>query len=212
MKHLNNNILCVVDTETTGLIAGHHDIIEVCVLPLNSMLEPDPNIIPFHADLRPKRPENIDLAALKIQPRHYVIDMDDVAQNKDKIIDATLKGLDAYDAAELFVDWVQRLNLRDYKRIMPLAHNWVFDRAFLIDWLGLQTFENSFDPRYRDVMSMSLYDNDVADWRGEEHPYPKNNLQYICSQLKVKRERIHTALDDCVHTAQAYKKMVSRRL
>ena len=92
---------------------------------------------------------------------------------------------------------------------MPIAHNWVFDREFIIDWLDIKGFEMYFDPRYRDTMAVSLFENDKAEMRGEmHHPYPKNNLQYLCSQLKVEREKSHTALDDCVATAEVYRKLI----
>jgi DNA polymerase III epsilon subunit-like protein len=41
-----------------------------------------------------------------------------------------------------------------------------------------------------------------------EIPFPKVNLQYLCSQLKVERDRSHEAMQDCVATAEVYRKML----
>jgi DNA polymerase III epsilon subunit-like protein len=207
--HLNDNILCVVDVETTGPTPRYHDIIEICVLPLNRFLKPDKKIVPFMMDLVPMRKENIDYEALRITRGHMDHPIKDkICWKKDRLIDLTLKGCEPSRAADLFVEWVDRLKLATFKRIMVVAHNWPFDREFIIDWLGYPTFEVIFDPRFRDTMAMSLYDNDIADYHVTNFPYPKNNLSYLCSQLGVDRPRIHTAVDDCVATAECYRKMI----
>jgi len=206
---LNNNLLAVVDVETTGPIAGVNDLIEICVMPLGADLTPEKGTLPFQMELMPMRRENIDFEAMRIQRKWMErVDSDKIILSKDAILDATLKGCEPSRAADLFVEWWENLGLIPFKRIMPIAHNWVFDRSFLIDWLGYKTFDYCFDPRYRDTMGMSLYDNDIADWRSEYHPYPKNNLAYLASQLKVDRRFSHTALDDCRVTAEVYRKMV----
>lgn len=209
MKHLNGNILAVVDVETTGTKPRHNDIIEICILPLSHSLEPDKGVLPFNLTLQPARPENIDLEALRVQRK----DMDDVVKqaiprNTSKITDSALKGCDPDKACDLLFEWFERLHLKPNKRIMPIAHNWCFDREFIIDWLGLEGFEYIFDPRYRDLMGISLFENDVADWRAESFPYQKNTLRYLCSTLKISVPDAHTALDDCVATAKAYKSMI----
>jgi DNA polymerase III epsilon subunit-like protein len=213
MRHLNDNILCVIDVETTGPKPRHHDIIEICILPLDMRLRPDEKILPFVMNLIPMRKDNIDFEALRIQ-RKYMdkTTKDKICWIKNRLVQTTLKGCEPSRAADLFVEWWDRLKLNTFKRIMPIAHNWCFDREFIIDWLGYETFEMCFDPRYRDTMTMSLYDNDIAAWHGEDFPYPKNNLAYLCSELGVPRTQAHTAMDDCVATAECYRKMVKNAM
>lgn len=212
--HLNGNILAVVDVETTGTKPRFHDIIEICVLPLDNALNIRNDIIPFHVDMKPKNPENIDFEAVALQKKHNnpeTQQFDNVCLNKERIVDVTLRGLDPYTAADRFHDWFQRLKLPGNKKIMPIAHNWVFDREFIIDWLGETDFYAKFDPRYRDTMVMSLYENDKTDYHwGYNHPFAKNNLQYLCTTLGIERIRAHTALDDCVVTAKVFKRIVQQ--
>jgi DNA polymerase III epsilon subunit-like protein len=213
VEHLNGNILCVVDVETTGPTPRYHDIIEVCVMPLDKFLKPSNGVMPFNMNLVPMRKDNIDFEALRIQRKYMDPETKDkICWKKDRIVDLTLKGCEPSRAADLFVEWWDKLKLPPFKRIMPIAHNWVFDREFIIDWLGYTTFDMCFDPRYRDTMAMSLYDNDIAGWHGVDFPFPKNNLAYLCSQLKIKRHASHTALDDCVATAEVYSAMVKNAL
>lgn len=207
MKHLNSNILAVVDCETSGCDPEQHDLLEVCILPLDKFMMP---VLTNHLNLtlRPLQPENIDFEALRCQPNQDMFYAEHVCKSKERIVDVTLKGLDPYIGAEILVDWFEKLNLAPRKRIMPIAQNWCFDRSFLIKWLGPLTFDYIFSPCYRDTLSTSLFMNDFADYRGEVYPFSKNNLQYLCSTLNVERDRRHTALDDCVATAEVYRRMV----
>ena len=62
LVHLNGDLLCAVDCETTGLNCKEHDIIQVCVLPLDSQIQPlkeinGKQLLPFcpdHNSLPPK--------------------------------------------------------------------------------------------------------------------------------------------------------------
>lgn len=197
MKHLNGNVLCAVDTETTGTDPKKHEIIQVAVVLLDNQLNICKKLLPFSMDLKPLKPETIDTEAIEV--------------SRSTLTSIMLNGADPNMAADLFVDWFNKLGLVNNKKICPLAHNWPFDREFLIQWLGPKTFEMIFHPWYRDTMAMALYDNDAADWKGEEFPYPKCNLGYLCSQLKIDRYNSHNALDDAVATATVYKRMIKER-
>jgi DNA polymerase III epsilon subunit-like protein len=197
MVHLNGGLLCAIDCETTGLLAGYHDLVSIAVLPLDEKLDIHKDVTPFCMMLQPKRPDNADPQALKI--------------NKLSLADLILNGVEPYKAADLFEEWFEKLNLGYNKQIMPLAQNWPFDRSFIQDWLGIKTYEFCISRFYRDTMVVASYENDCADFRCEEHPYPKVNLQYLCSQLKVVNHNPHDALSDCVATAEVYKRLITTR-
>lgn len=212
MKHLNGNILAVVDVETTGVIPRHHDIIEIAVLPLNSALDPHPEILPFHITMQPARPDNIDPDALFINKSTTSDDINridrPVVRSRSRLLELMRKGIEPDVASELFVEWYHNLGLRPYKRICPIGHNYAFDREFIIDWLGIKSYELCFDPRYRDTMGISCFENDKADFFGRPFPYQKNSLDYLCNALKIENPMAHQALSDCLATAEVYKAMV----
>lgn len=56
MQHLNGNLLCCIDTETTGLISGTHDIWQIAVLPLDENIQPLKGVFPFYMDIKIKDP------------------------------------------------------------------------------------------------------------------------------------------------------------
>lgn len=196
MITLNGNVLCAIDVETTGLTPGFHEITQVCFLPLDNDLKPRRDVGPFDLNLRIEYEERIDWEALKISKINFL---------KHQQI-----AIDKYDAADLFESWVEKLKLPLYKRISPLAHNWPFDRAFILDWLQPTAFGSHIDGRFRDTMSLAAAINDIYDIKNEPAPFPKINLPYMASLLKIPHENAHTALADCVVTAEVYKQLLNK--
>jgi DNA polymerase III epsilon subunit-like protein len=195
MIHLNGDILCSIDCETTGLVAGFHDLIQICILPLDAAIRPVTTIPPFYTLLQMKRPDNVDPKAMKV--------------NGLKTGDIQLNGLDPWRAADLLEEWIAKLDLDRGKKISPLAQNWAFDKGFITDWLGGPTFDSLISYKGRDTMTTSLYLNDRADHHVEPVPFAKNGLKYLCSTLKVENTRSHDALQDCISTAEVYRRMLT---
>jgi hypothetical protein len=198
MVHMNNNILCAVNIRTGGPRAGYDDLMQIGICVLNSYAQPSQLVLPFYTDLQPKRPENFESKAGN-------------DFTKDEFCNVALGGLDPYVAADRFDEWFTKLGLASNKRICPLAYDWPNTKEFLIDWLGKESVEQYFDLRYRDILSMALYANDKANMKGDSPPYPKVNLQYLCSTLKIPRSRPHDTLQNCVYISQIYEKMICAR-
>jgi DNA polymerase III epsilon subunit-like protein len=193
MVHMNGNMLCAIDCETTGNVPGEHDIFQVCVLPLTAAIEPWKEFPPFDMVMKLKRPENID-------PKIYK------GSAKERICKAQISGIDPWRAADLFDEWVGRLKLPFGKQIIPLAHNWPRDREFYLDWLGRETFNQLFSSLYRDTMTAAAFMNDKADMHTEfPVPFSKYDLNWVCKVFNVRREMKHDALCDAIATAEVYK-------
>ena len=208
MIHLNGNLLAAIDVETTDTVPGFHDVWQVCVLILDDDIKPDKRVTPFYVDMRPKRPENIDQQALSVCRMDFALKMQ--------------RALDPWDAADLFDEWFEKLKMHtptrppllpERKKLVPVAQNWPFDRSFMTEWLGPTSFEAFFHPWYRDTLPVAQYLNDkyAKDPMcvlAAKVPFPKSNLAYLCSQLKVKNAKAHDALQDCIATAEVYRQMV----
>lgn len=208
MKHLNNNPLAIITYRTTGTNEKEFDLLEVCCLLLNKKLEPDYDIMPFLTTLKPKK--------FTIEKHKELIseipDVEESVKNficKDynHILDSCVNGIDPDIAAELFLDWFEDLNLRENKTLMPICVNWAYGKPFLINWLSYPTFNYIFHPYYRDMMCVSLHENDKAGWLDNQTPYPKNHFQFLCSQRRVPREG-NRAADNALSLAELYKKML----
>lgn len=194
LQNINGDLLCAIDCETTGTRPGFHDIIQLAIIPLDFDLKPDPARLPFLIEMQPRYPQNVESEAMRI--------------NKLKLVDIMNKGIDSYRAQDLFLEWFEKQKLSFRKRLTPLGCNYPFDRGFLIDWLGPETYDLCFTPTFRDVQVVANYLNDRDGWKGEPFRLPKVSLGYLCSYLKIERMFKHDATDDARVTAEVYKRLV----
>jgi len=118
---LNHNLLCALDLETTGLVAGYHEIVQICVLPLNSDLDPVDEMSPFYMKMKPMHPERIEPMAMKVNG----LDINDLMTCPEP-----------HQVIEIFEEWFQSLELPQNKRLAYLTQNAPFDIAFMKLWLG----------------------------------------------------------------------------
>ncbi len=197
MAHLNGNLLCALDVETTGFDLDMHGIIEIAIVPLNAQIEPHEHFPLFHMRMKPDEGEEIDQDAIRV--------------NGVDLAQIILEGHQRDSVADYLMNWFDALHLPGYKKIIPLACNWPFDRSMIERWLGKASFEHIFHPHYRDIQPVANYLNDCADARAEAVDFPKVSLQYLCNLLKVPQLKAHTAISDCIATAQIYKKLLSFR-
>lgn len=186
--------MAVVDCETTGLQPYYNDVIQVCVLPINSDFEMLENVLPFYGEMKAKRPENFNPKESTLSRAEFVRIMTD--------------GVDPDRMADLFQEWFEQLPLPHNKSLAPLAHNWAFDLQFMTDWLGYHAMQRYFHGHYRDLMVAGIYENDKAAFNIHPYPYPKHGLSYYCSQLGVQNAKAHDSLHDCIATARCYKRVV----
>lgn len=196
MKHLNGNLICAVDTETTGVDPDVSGIVEIAVIPIDHMLNVHPSIPLFNMTMKPEDGEVIDERALQVTKK----DLGKIIMNantRDRV-------------GDLLLSWFEGLKLAPGKKVIPLAHNWPFDREMIIKWIGRSSFDYIFSPLYRDTMAIASYLNDCADARNEDVPYSKVNLKWLTKQYNIEHIDAHTALSDALATANLYKEMVKR--
>ena len=125
MVHWNGNMLCVIDTETTGLESGWHEIWQLAILPLDSDIKPRKDVIPFFIEMKPQHPERISEGALRL--------------NREAMLKACERGHDPEKAKDMLRTWYEKLGLPitrgGYpKRVMPLGQNYAFDMGFMKHW------------------------------------------------------------------------------
>jgi len=202
MQHWNGSQMCVVDVETTGLEAGWHEIFQIAVLPLDSNLFPREDVQPFYVNMKPDHPERWEKAARTV--------------TSTDITEIMRTGFDPLVARDLFIDWVDKLGLPctpsgARKYIIPLGHNYLgFDQGFVKSWLGFEEYNNIFHGHARDTMTFSLLINDGMAYHAEKVPYAKVSLGALCSRLDLKNRKAHDALQDCIATAECYRRMLKR--
>jgi DNA polymerase III epsilon subunit-like protein len=203
MIHHNGNQTCAIDTETTGLDAHYHEIIQICILPLDSNFKPRKDINPFYIEIKPEHPERADPKAMTV--------------NKLSFTKIAQRGFTKDTAIDLLEGWINKLKLPytkygTRKKVRPLGHNYCFDRDFIIRWMGIKLYNEWFDYHYADSMITANFLNDKASMHAEKTPYPHINLSYLANILDIPHQGTHDALVDCVTTAEVYRKLIKQGL
>lgn len=199
LAHLNGNLLCGIDVETTGLDFEKHDIYEIAIIPVGDDFRRSQTRHYLDLKIKPSRPENID--------------WDGVARvkNVSRVKDALASGLESHTAMDIVEHWFNMQNLGT-KRIAPIGHNYGFDGRFIRAWIGSLNYEAKIaDYEIRDTMAIARFMNDMCDFRAEPgFTYPKCDLKYLANILKVDKDygRAHTALADAAITIDVYRRQM----
>jgi hypothetical protein len=190
MQHLNSHILCAVDVQCTGPNPLVNEIIDICILPLDSNIKPNKAIIPFYTCLKPEG--SID-------------DVDKKFVNREKFTTACLRGIEKMRAADMLLEWFDtKLRIPKGKQIQPIAYNWPRVLSFMYGWMGFHQTNIIFHEWYRDVIPYSLHANDSADFSHEQLPYPKSKQSFLESRLKIDNSVRGEVLSDCIAIAEMW--------
>jgi len=192
MLTFNHNVVAALDLETTGLIDGYHEIVQIACVPLTPNLDPM-QVSPFYMNIRPDHPERADPDAMRVNR----LDME-----------MLLGCPDQFQVADCFDTWWESLELPMYKRLIPLTQNAPFDIPFMKHWLGVRGYEKYFTRRGRDTMFAALALNDQAAWKNRPIPFDKVGLRELCTKLGVQLDNHHDALADCLATAKVYRELL----
>lgn len=197
MKHLNGSMLCAIDTETTGLEAGYHEIVQLAIIPMDAQLLPRKDIMPLNIIIRPEYPERWT---------HKVM-------HEDRKAEILSNGLDSEKAKDVLEDWFIRLAIPPKKtgtpnNITALGQNYAFDQAMLKAWLGIENYSRYIHYHFRDTMVAALFLNDLAAYKCEPAPYPMVGLKDLASTLLIKNDYPHNAYYDALTTAQVYRRLM----
>jgi len=189
IQSMNGNILTAVDVETSGVWAGYNEIIQIAAVPLNHHFEPHPDMRPFYLNIKPDYFDRIEKEAVA----------------KHRINPEDLKECPSQDrSVELFYEWFKGLKLPFGKRLVPLAHNFAFERGFLTYWQGVEGMQDVWQSHPRDTMTLAATINDLYVWHGRKQPFKYLNLVSLCKMFDIELDNAHDALADCLATAKLY--------
>jgi DNA polymerase III alpha subunit (gram-positive type) len=195
LVNLKGNLLCAVDVETTGRMAGYHEVIQIGVQPLTSEITPMKDVMPFYINIAPDHPEREEKSATRV----HGLNIADLVENAPS----------QWKAADLFDEWFQKLKLPFGKQLVPLAHNYPFERGFLTHWLGMETFNQIWHFHPRDTMLFAVSINDACAYHGKRPPYDYVGLGSMCAKYGITIDNAHDALCDARAEAELYKRMLS---
>lgn len=173
----------VIDLETTGLVAGTHEIIQIGAVLFDNDLEPMDTFMSYVKPLKPKLfskeaqdVNGLTLDFLEIQPVPAI-------------------------ARTAFTCWLE--DASEGTPLVPLGHNYHFDQAFLTMLLGPDKYNKLLSYRYEDTCMVIRYLTRVG-----KLPAMSSGLQAGLDYFGIKRTEPHDAVSDCLATLELYKKLI----
>jgi DNA polymerase-3 subunit epsilon len=193
MAFTNGNLIVAIDLETTGLEPGYHEIIQIAVVPLDANYKQSSE--PFYTYVRPTHPER---QCVEARDRHHLP------------MDELLAAPDSEKVQDLLVEWADKLRagLPIHCRLIPLAHNWIFEASFLRAWLGTDLMNRVFHFQARDGMLFANSLNDREVLASRPPLFERVGLDALCKQLDIINTRPHDALADCIAESEVYKRLL----
>lgn len=172
-------MIASIDTETTGLKPGYHEVVSIAIVPLDEKFNPTGK--PFHTFTRPLFPDRMSAKALSMQG----VTMAEVLSYPTR-----------EEAFEKFKTWYSE-NVEDY--IEPLGHNYGFDRSMLCWWFP-ESMDTYISHRARDSQNLAKAINDLT---GSNDSCA---LGACAERLGIPLSKAHDALSDALASAAVYKK------
>lgn len=192
--NFKNNKVAVVYIDTNGKDPKAHEVTSFTVLPLNNFA-PDPDILPFTVEICPEKQGNLSIG---------------------KYIHLQKYGLNKYDVIDLFDAWFRKFKFQPTRRFMALAWDWPFVRSFLQEWFmsvdDLPVFYDYFSHKFRDILCITQFLNDVAENNSYPPPFLQANPWEMMNRLGVQHKNNVTPLDRAFSILEAYNKLASMHL
>lgn len=190
-------MIAVIDCETTGLVPYFHEVVDICILPLNADLSVSTEISAFEVAIRPEFPDRAEKKALEV--------------NGHTLDELMARVIDRPTALNLFKEWYSRYFNR--QTLEPLGHNWPFDKAFLTATFREIDLGKYFHYRARDTQAVANFLNDRAIAMATPgtvptRPFASAALDNVARTLGIDTPNAHRARGDCETTAAVYRKFV----
>ncbi len=194
LLNLSGHLMAAIDLETTGTQPGHHEIIQIAIVPLDDDIKPLAGVRPFYTQIKPEHPERESVAA---QQKHKI-----------PMTELLLHAPESERVKDWLVEWFEGLRLPFKRCLVPLAHNWAFESSFLKAWLGVAMVDQVFHSHARDSMLYAIALNDRAICAGDKAPFDRVSLGSICKKLNIVNTNPHDALADCLAGAEVYRNLL----
>jgi DNA polymerase III epsilon subunit-like protein len=194
LANLNGNMLAALDVETTGRLAGYHEIVQIAIVPVGLDLLPLEGVRHFNHLIRPEHKERAEKEAMRVNG----LDLDE--------LEATAPS--SFEVADWLDEWFRDLKLPFQRSLVPLAHNWAHEKGFITDWLGLDGVSKYFFSHPRDTMVTASFLNDYCAMHGDRVPFSHINLVHMCKVLGIEYTDAHDALADSLATAEVYRRLI----
>ena len=171
-----------IDVETTGLLTGVHEIVDISIILHDNQFKP---LDKFTSQIRPMRPELASSEALIV--------------NKLKLHELREAPTPA-QVRNAFFQWHE--DITEGKIIFPLGHNYGFDKGFMQKFFG-QFYNEYFHHKNRDTFTLAQAMKDCGLLNLDQ----STSLANLCDYFDVPHKP-HTAYGDAIAALILYRKLI----
>lgn len=187
----NEKLIIAIDLETTGLVPGFNEIIDIAMVKLDEDFKPSGER--FHEFLKIRHPERYSEKAKEV--------------NGLTVEEINARGKEPEQVQEEAIKWLS--SICNYKLAIPMGHNYKFDRGFLETFFGessnnIQLYYIYFNKRYIDTMDISITVN------RKYNIFTNVKLGTVCEVLNVVNDNAHTAMSDVLATVECHKVLLEK--
>lgn len=186
-QHVNSNVICAIDIRVGGKDPLTSDLLEICLIPVNHSYKKHAHFIPFNLRAKPGFPVGREAKL-----------------NAQEVEEWQQLPFDSVDTGDLFIDWVERLDLPRHKQIIPLCWSWHPMIPWLTHWLGEYNFKYIFSSEYRDIQSVVNYINDKDDYCGRSIKYKIHKFRQAIKDAKVELFDKNSLMSNCMAVIDLY--------
>ena len=182
-----NMVTCALDVETTGTIPGLHEICEVAFAVYKTNSRGSSEIVQrFLSPVRPMRPDTIDMQALEV--------------NGFTIGELMSAPTPMQVRSKFSQWWIETLGTQ---KLMPLAHNFVFDHSFLRLFFN-HHYDEIFDYHYADTAVLAR-----ALRSAGKLPNISTSLKSLSEHFGIgAADKLHSSYGDVCRTIEVHDKLV----
>jgi exonuclease I len=195
MIQLWKDVFVALDVETTGLNPQIHEISQLSAVVATSTLQVDSRYPSFNMYIQPTNLAVIESKALA--KSHLTLDF------------LQAHGVDSSAALRYWHDWLRAATEKSGGRVIPIGFNYVFDRDFLISFMGYDAYNTTFGAHVRDVMRVFTYVYDRISFSEHNPGFTSFGLAKCCEALGVENIRAHDSLHDSIATLECYRRLMA---
>jgi DNA polymerase III subunit epsilon len=176
--------ICAIDTETSGLDPRLHEVLSLCIMPVNDQLDD----LGIALNLRIKAVNPVDPKAISLNH-----------------LDSTV-GFTKSEAWTRIKEWRKKYGI---VKIIPLGHNIAFDIMFLKTLMpNISDFQDIFHYRFKDSMILAQIINDVYYRTNHIKYFQSVGLEKVSDKLGIPNSTAHSSESDARTSLLCYKKMI----
>jgi hypothetical protein len=200
MNHWNENIMIVVNCQTTGPDAFFNEICQFSALLLNSSCDIHPLMRPFNVYIKPSCPEAVAEGALTMKKMDMLVEY----------------GVDSDYALDTFTAWLRECPFAQSRgggrpaQAFALGYDLGRIMPFIVQWFGRSNWDEFFHPRSRDLLATSTFINDCAGMAAGVVPFSKNELPWLATVMKVDHYPRMDAIQEALVIAKTYSSMIKK--